>query len=297
VVKLDVIRSSNSVQQKPFTPTVANPFRRSPPRLRVYCTSKALYALGWTNRSRIAQDPDVQHVRLVKWATRNLPQPVRRLLADRGWIIAAVTNIGDLYPHKDEQERAQFRARHGCTQEDAFGLCHYEDKVIVVSERGHVFSSPAVKVANPQQLIHTLQHEVGHAIDKIIGTGDLYSNCDEFKSAFAQDSAALKFNIEKEFWWLRWTQSARCQTFANLFCTSSTRSVDSEKLEKWFPRCTNLLKKRLKDIHDITMPPDETWIVARIKHERFFVDFVFRSAAQNLKSEWKSLLSLPKSDG
>jgi len=170
------------------------------------------------------------------------PKSVKSLLRQGGIKVILTTTLIDRNP---ELKNREGRGYDGFTYKSCPGMFE-SGRDIVICERTMDEDSEMVHQPIPiDQIMNTLNHECGHAIDKCLGYVSL---TDEFKHAYLLDSAHLEPDVRNDLaYYLQKSDAGQeecCGELIGIILGSEDRHTD--KLKAAFPQTISLLRSKLK---------------------------------------------------
>jgi hypothetical protein len=138
----------------------------------------------------------------------------------------------------------------GTTFEHLRGFFDAETKTLYVPEYYRPRLQPTRGLVKNDQADAVLRHEVGHAVDRVLG---MASDTQEFQRAYRADVDELKDDGLADFayfWQHRDDARNRREVFAELFADHHGGGPhdDSRRIRHVFSRCDKLIKEKLQEI-------------------------------------------------
>lgn len=148
-----------------------------------------------------------------------------------------------LFDKNPELTNTEGRGYHGATYKSCPGM-FYRDQ-IVICERAMDESDETLTEKFPlQEILNTLYHECGHAIDRHNG---YVTDTDEFKHIYRLDSAKIEPAAAKKLdYYLQKADGGPSEAFAQLVgIMLGAQEEDGQLMMSSFPDTANLLRKKL----------------------------------------------------
>jgi hypothetical protein len=171
----------------------------------------------------------------VERAYADLPERMRRLLAEAGYRVVVGRRLSEYRP-----DLASVRPRgwpEGRTWDDAD--CYHDRERLEAAVFELSRGGPSYRAAG------ALRHEIGHAIDAILGgsPGEEASRSRAFREAYDADVAAIpEADRDRLAYYLQRGDAGRSEAFAEMFGSIYGGGAGLRRDAEWFPRVVSLVR-------------------------------------------------------
>jgi hypothetical protein len=179
-------------------------------------------------------------------ALETVPVPLRQRIADAGWSIELVTMVVDAAPELRRKHPSGWPGQSVWENADAVHL-PAQKRILIATHR----RNSSGRRVRTHRVSFVVRHEVGHAIDRVLGTrGKCFSDSTAYQVAHQADCETMTSSDRKsmDYYARRMSRAARQESFAELFAMhygGGTEGNLGDEIQRRFPRCHQLVEELL----------------------------------------------------